>query len=455
MLDPTGVMAAVNSAIALFDTIRSVIEYINEILAIVDRYVATIAAVAKGNIGPGAAMIESGLASAVPVALGFIANLLHLDDVPDKIREIILGLRELIDQAIEWLFDQAMALGKAALEALGLGEEQEEGAAVKAKAKGLIDERTQGPIAKKEDLDTIAAGVLDELRPEGLKDVTVVEESDHPGLFDVSVVASPPTLAKKIPLGTGSGVAMLKLALLLPTAPKPLLEGWVKSMTEAGKSDDEMVTLVEKVRVGLSSPEMIKSVLDDIVKAAGGSDGIPVGPLKMKVWRPGGITNETFTLNLDPGSIEDRLMHAVLQLSHRAAGGERDDSHIKLVVLLTPKPGSKEAELVNGVKFFEQVVSQGFRFLDVAVNGPNGSPGHGATAHLIQDLVVDKVLKSADAPFDAAAFRTHIGIDVWESIYDSLDKDLHDPNALFPVIKEIIGEFEAAVTNADKAAVGP
>ena len=126
MLDPTGVMAVINSAIAFFDTIRSAIEYIREILDIVDRYVSTIAAVAQGNIGPGAAMLESGLAAAVPVALGFLANLLHLDDVPEKIREIILGLRELIDQAIDWLFDQAMALGKAALDALGLGGEDED-----------------------------------------------------------------------------------------------------------------------------------------------------------------------------------------------------------------------------------------------------------------------------------------------------------------------------------------
>ena len=79
---------------------------------------STIAAVARGDIAPGAAMLERGLASAVPVAIGFLANQVGLGDVPEKVREIIVGLRELVDQALDWLFDQAMALGQAALDAL-------------------------------------------------------------------------------------------------------------------------------------------------------------------------------------------------------------------------------------------------------------------------------------------------------------------------------------------------
>ena len=63
-------------------------------------------------------MLERGLASAVPVAIGFLANQVGLGNVPEKVQEIIVGLRELVDQALDWLFDQAMALGRAALDAL-------------------------------------------------------------------------------------------------------------------------------------------------------------------------------------------------------------------------------------------------------------------------------------------------------------------------------------------------
>jgi hypothetical protein len=121
MLDPTGVMAVVNSMIAFFNAIQSAIEYLRDILEIVNEYVSTLAAVAAGSIAPGAQKIERGLANAVPVAIGFLANQVGLGNVPEKVVEIIQGLRELVDQALEWLFAQAMRLGQAALAAIGIG----------------------------------------------------------------------------------------------------------------------------------------------------------------------------------------------------------------------------------------------------------------------------------------------------------------------------------------------
>ncbi|MEV6596429.1 DUF4157 domain-containing protein [Actinoplanes sp. NPDC051346] len=121
MLDPTGIMAVVNSGIAFFNAVQSVIEYVREILAIVDDYVGTLAAIAAGNISAGAAKVERGLANAIPVAIGFLANQAGLGNVPEKLVELIGQLRELVDRALDWLFEQAMRLGRAALNALGLG----------------------------------------------------------------------------------------------------------------------------------------------------------------------------------------------------------------------------------------------------------------------------------------------------------------------------------------------
>lgn len=121
MLDPTGIMAVVNSMIAFFNAIQSAIEYLRDILKIIDDYVSTLAAVAAGSIAPGAAKVERGLASSIPVAIGFLANQVGLGNVPEKVVEIIQGLRQLVDEALEWLFEQAMRLGQAALSALGIG----------------------------------------------------------------------------------------------------------------------------------------------------------------------------------------------------------------------------------------------------------------------------------------------------------------------------------------------
>jgi hypothetical protein len=115
------VMAVVNSFIAFFNAVQSAIEYIRDILEIVNQYVTTLAQIAAGNITPGAQMLEQGLAAAIPIAIGFLANQVGIGNIPDKIVEIIGRLREIIDQAIDWLIQQALRLGGAALNALGIG----------------------------------------------------------------------------------------------------------------------------------------------------------------------------------------------------------------------------------------------------------------------------------------------------------------------------------------------
>jgi hypothetical protein len=124
MLDPTGVMAVINSMVAFFNAIQSAIEYLRDILTIVNDYVTTFAQVAAGNIVPGAQKITEGLGHAVPIAIGFLANQIGLGNIPEKIAEIIGGLREMVNQAIDWLIQQAISLGQSAMNALGLGGEE-------------------------------------------------------------------------------------------------------------------------------------------------------------------------------------------------------------------------------------------------------------------------------------------------------------------------------------------
>ena len=121
MLDPSGIMAVVNGFIAFFNAIQSAIEYLRDILEIVDQYVATLAAVAAGDIEPGAARMEGGLAAAIPVAIGFLANQVGLGNIGEKIAEIVGRVREVVDAALDWLLAQAIRLGQSALAALGVG----------------------------------------------------------------------------------------------------------------------------------------------------------------------------------------------------------------------------------------------------------------------------------------------------------------------------------------------
>ena len=60
MLDPTGIMAVVNSFIAFFNAIQSAIEYLRDILEIVNRYVTTLAADRGRQHRPGRADARAG-----------------------------------------------------------------------------------------------------------------------------------------------------------------------------------------------------------------------------------------------------------------------------------------------------------------------------------------------------------------------------------------------------------
>jgi hypothetical protein len=120
-LDPTFIMSVVNGCIAFFEAVRSTLEYLHDMLVILNTFVSTFAAVARGDITPGAQMVERGLAESVPVALGFLAAQLGLGNVPDRIAEIIRSVRDVVEAAIDWLIEQALRLGAAALNALSGG----------------------------------------------------------------------------------------------------------------------------------------------------------------------------------------------------------------------------------------------------------------------------------------------------------------------------------------------
>ncbi|RYE40749.1 MAG: DUF4157 domain-containing protein [Hyphomicrobiales bacterium] len=170
MLDPTGVMAVINSFIAFFNAVQSAVEYIREILDIVDRFVGTIASVARGDIEPGAAMMEQGLIAAVPVAIGFLANQVGLGNIGDKITEIVGGLRALVDQALDWLLDQAERVLQSLLSALGFGTTPPAAAPAPSH---LVDQLPPG-LPPKEVKRRVLDGVTSRLAQGGITDISSV-----------------------------------------------------------------------------------------------------------------------------------------------------------------------------------------------------------------------------------------------------------------------------------------
>ena len=223
MLDPTGIMAVVNSSIAFFKAVQSVIEYVREILMIVNDYVTTLAAVAAGNVQSGAQKVEKGLAAAVPVAIGFLANQVGLGNVPEKLVELIGRLRELIDKALEWLFAKAVELGKAALSALGFGgapaaddpKPANDPTGVKAAAAADLAAETKVAIDDPAQVQALLDRIMEKHRPNGLKSLEVrLTAGTHFTVFAEASPADPigEVLSRPVPADT-SNADSIEMAL--------------------------------------------------------------------------------------------------------------------------------------------------------------------------------------------------------------------------------------------------
>lgn len=129
MLDPTGIMAVVNSCIAIYKAVQSFIKYVTEMLRIVNSFVEGILAIAEGNIKVGADALEGAMGRAMPIIIGFLANQVGLGGIGAKIAELIGAARELVDKAITWLvnkcvdtafalLDKLVSMGKSAVAAV-------------------------------------------------------------------------------------------------------------------------------------------------------------------------------------------------------------------------------------------------------------------------------------------------------------------------------------------------
>jgi len=116
MLDPTGIMAVVNSAIAIYSAVQSFVRYIREMLEVVNSFVGGVAEIAGGNIRTAAGFLERSMSRAMPVVIGFLANQVGLSGIGRRVAELIGAGRELVDRALTWLVDRAVSLGGRLLE---------------------------------------------------------------------------------------------------------------------------------------------------------------------------------------------------------------------------------------------------------------------------------------------------------------------------------------------------
>jgi len=110
MFNPAG--AIVQAVIAIYNVVMFVIEKAQQIMALVEAVVNSVYAIATGAIGGAISWIEKSLASAIPLVIGFLARLIGLGGISEKIKGFIKKVQAKVDKAIDKAIAKVVALVK-------------------------------------------------------------------------------------------------------------------------------------------------------------------------------------------------------------------------------------------------------------------------------------------------------------------------------------------------------
>lgn len=105
MFNPVG--AIVQAVLAIYNTVMFFIERINQIIALVESVVNSIYKIATGAIGDAANWVEEAMARTIPVIISFLARLIGLGGISEKIRSVIESIQESVDKAIDKVIEKA------------------------------------------------------------------------------------------------------------------------------------------------------------------------------------------------------------------------------------------------------------------------------------------------------------------------------------------------------------
>ncbi|MDB5423669.1 MAG: hypothetical protein JWQ29_1085, partial [Phenylobacterium sp.] len=120
LLNPASALA--KACKAIYDIVMFLIERGSQIVELVNAVLDSMAAIAAGNLTAMAKKVEDALAKAVPVAIGFLASLLGLGGLSEKIKAIIDKIQAPVNKAIDWLINKAVDIVKKIGGMLGLKE---------------------------------------------------------------------------------------------------------------------------------------------------------------------------------------------------------------------------------------------------------------------------------------------------------------------------------------------
>jgi len=105
MLSPASAFA--RACKAIIDVVEFFMSHAQQIADLINAIMDAVLAIANGSgLDQVAQLVENALAKAIPVVISFLASLLGLGDITEKVQGIINKARKPIDKAVDWVIDE-------------------------------------------------------------------------------------------------------------------------------------------------------------------------------------------------------------------------------------------------------------------------------------------------------------------------------------------------------------
>ncbi len=118
--------AFIKAAKAIYDVVMWFVNNASKIMGLINAIIDSVTAIANGDLSGAAKYVEDSLAKMIPIAIGFLANLLGLGKITDKIKDIIKKIQAPINKAIDWVLTKAKEYAKKFAKMLGLGKNEKD-----------------------------------------------------------------------------------------------------------------------------------------------------------------------------------------------------------------------------------------------------------------------------------------------------------------------------------------
>ncbi|MFI5744431.1 hypothetical protein ACIBBE_00615 [Streptomyces sp. NPDC051644] len=205
----TWIISLLNPASAFVRAVKGIIDIVTfivnqgaQIVEFVNAVLDAVIAIANGGTAGVPKMVEAALAASVPLLIGFLASLLGIGSLANKVKSVFHAVARPVNRAIDKIVGFIVKAGKKLWDKLkgkpnkkeGAGDpETEKSLDVKKEAKDQLAARTAKPLPTKSALDTIVTDTLTRLRPKGLKQLHTEPAGGGSENFSIVAKASPPT----------------------------------------------------------------------------------------------------------------------------------------------------------------------------------------------------------------------------------------------------------------------